>query len=106
MTVRAITTGSALLALIGPAIWAAHFFAVYLVEAVLCSPAVAFANGVVFTAAGLTSVAVIALLWVRRISIQERWRSFVRPLVDLSIIAVMLTGIPLTMIGVCAPAGA
>lgn len=106
MSARTITIGNALLALIGPAIWALHFFAVYLAEAVLCSPAVAFANGVVFVGAGLTIAAMIALLWVRRISIQERWRPFVRPLVDLSIVAVVLTGIPLAMIDVCRPAGA
>ena len=106
MTERTSITGQALLALVGPLIWAAHFFSVYLAEAVLCSPSVSAENSVQVAGGILTAIAVIALLWSRRISRQRAWSRFARPLIDLSIVAVMLTTIPLLMIGACRSAGA
>jgi len=106
MTTRATPTGTALLALIGPMIWAAHFFAVYLVEAVLCSPAVSANSAVHVAGVGLTIGALVALLSVRRISKQGAWTAFARPLIDLSIVAVVLTAIPFVMIASCASSGA
>jgi NADH:ubiquinone oxidoreductase subunit 6 (subunit J) len=106
MTGRAVTIGYALLALVGPMIWASHFFAVYLAEAVLCSPAVAADGAVYLAGVVLTIAAVIGLLWVRRSSARGKWSSFVRPLIDLSIVAVVLTAIPLVIIDACRSSGA
>lgn len=106
MTARTTAIGHALLGLVGPMIWAAHFFLVYLAEAVLCSTAAPADSGVRVVGGGLTIAAVIALLWARRISTHRAWSPFTRPLTDLSIVAVILTAIPLLVIGACRPAGA
>jgi hypothetical protein len=106
MTGRVVTIGHALLALVGPMIWAAHFFAVYLAEAVLCSPDVAADRAVPAVGVGLTVAALIVLIWVRRRAAGGAVSWFVRPLIDLSIVAVVLTAIPLLMIEACRSAGA
>jgi hypothetical protein len=106
MTGRVLSIGRALLALTGPMIWAAHFFEVYLAEAVLCSPSVSNANAVRVAGVTLTLIAVLALLWARRRFGQGEARTFARPLIDLSIVAVLLTAIPLALIAACSPAGA
>jgi hypothetical protein len=87
-------------------VWAAHFFALYLAEAVLCSPSVPYASAVRVAGVTITLIAVLALLWARRLFGQSEARPFARPLIDLSIVAVLLTAIPLALIAACRPAGA
>jgi hypothetical protein len=87
-------------------VWAAHFFALYLAEAVLCSPSVPYASAVRVAGVTITLIAVLALLWARRRFGQGEARTFARPLIDLSIVAVLLTAIPLALIAACSPAGA
>jgi hypothetical protein len=100
-------------ALVGPIVWAAHFFAVYLAEAVLCTaPAASDAAVVRFVCAGLTLLALAILLWAHWRSgsdhIEGLPRSFsmTRPLIGISIVAVLWTSIPLFMLQGCTPAGA
>ncbi len=106
MTGRVISMGRALLALTGPMIWAAHFFAVYLAEAVLCAPTVSHPDAVRVAGALLTVIAVLALLWARRVRGQREASPLTRPLIDLSIVAVLFTAIPLALIDACRIAGA
>jgi hypothetical protein len=97
----------ALLILIGPLVWAAHFFAVYLAEAILCSlddPG----YGTIVRALGLalSIVAVSFLIWMRFRSLRDIWPSISRPLIDLSIVAIVLSSIPLLLLRACHSAGA
>jgi hypothetical protein len=104
MRQRIATVSEAALVVVGPMIWAAHFFLVYLAEAVLCSPAVA-ADGAVRAAGGaLTIAAIVALVWARATATRHVLHALARPLVDLSIAAVVLTAIPLLIISSCRPA--
>jgi hypothetical protein len=99
------SAGQALLGLIGPILWAAHFFSLYLAEAFLCAStgadtSVRIAGGV------LTLAAILALLFARSRTAGSPWASLIRPLIDLSMIAVVWTAIPLAALKTCAPAGA
>lgn len=104
MTARPRTTASALIGLIGPIIWAAHFFSVYLAESLLCSSTEA--DKLVRLAGGiLTIAAVSALLWARSRSLDSEWTWLIRPLIDISIVAVIWTAIPLFTLQACMQAG-
>jgi len=105
MSARVYTVGQALLGLIGPIIWAAHFFSLYLAEAMLCVSADANAS-VRLAGLGLTVVAIAALLYARSRATQSPWASLIRPLIDLSMLAVVWTAIPLVVLQTCTPAGA
>jgi hypothetical protein len=105
MRARAYTVGEALLGLIGPIVWAAHFFSLYLAESFLCVSTEA-GTSVRLTGGVLTIVAIAALLYARRRTEESAWASLVRPLIDLSIIAVVWTAIPLVVLHTCTPAGA
>jgi hypothetical protein len=106
MKVRTIAMGRAIFALVGPMIWAAHFFGVYLAEAILCSPAVSAGSGVRVAGIFLTIGALVALLWVRLIFARGSSSPFARPLVDLAIVAVVLTAIPILIVEGCSPPAA
>ena len=105
MSPRVYTVGQALLGLIGPIIWAAHFFSLYLAEAFLCVSADADTS-VRISGGGLTLAAIAALLTARRRASDSQWVSLIRPLIDLSIVAVVWTAIPLAVLGTCSSAGA
>lgn len=105
MSARVYTAGQALLGLIGAIIWAAHFFALYLAEALLCVSADA-GTGVRLVGGGLTLAAIAALLYVRSRASQSTWVSLIRPLIDLSMLAVIWTAVPLIALQTCTPAGA
>jgi len=104
MTARPRTTASALIGLIGPIIWAAHFFSVYLAESLLCSSTEAD-KLVRLAGVILTIVAAAGLLWARRRSVDSEWAWLIRPLIDISIIAVIWTSIPLFTLQACMQAG-
>ncbi len=101
-----------LFAMAGPIVWAIHFFGLYLAEAYLCLPALS-AEGVIVRpiAVILTAIAVAMLIWLRLnapITSQASGGtlgalSFKRPLIDISIVAVLWTSIPLFLIEACGP---
>ena len=105
MSARVYTVGQALLGLIGPIIWAVHFFSLYLTEAILCVSADANTS-VRIAGVGLTVAAMAALLHARSRATHSPWASLIRPLIDLSILAVVWTAIPLVALRTCTPAGA
>ena len=105
MSARIYTAGQALLGLIGPIIWAAHFFSLYLVEAILCVSADA-GTSVRLAGGGLTLAALAALIYARTYATHSAWASLTRPLIDLSTIAVIWTAIPLVALQTCTAAGA
>lgn len=105
MSARVHTVGQALLGLIGPIIWAAHFFSLYLVEAFLCVSADAGTSARI-VGGGLTLAAVAALLYARSRVSGSAWASLIRPLIDLSMVAVVWTSVPLIVLQACTPAGA
>jgi hypothetical protein len=97
----------ALLILTGPLTWAAHFFAVYLAEAILCSPnGLGYATIVRVLGLVLSMIAVSFLVWIRLRARRDIWPSVSRPLIDLSIVAIVLSSIPLLMLHACQFAGA
>lgn len=98
---------AALLILTGPLTWVAHLFAVYLAEAILCSLD-GSGYGTIVRALGLalSIVAVSVLVWMRLRARRDIWPSVTRPLIDLSIVAIILTSIPLLMLHACQFAGA
>lgn len=105
MSTRVHNVGHALLGLIGPIIWAAHFFLLYLAEALLCvssdgGTSIRLAGG------GLTLAAIVALFYARSRTTGSPWEPLIRPLIDLSIIAVVWTAIPQVALQTCTPAGA
>ena len=77
---------------------------VYLAEAILCVSAGAAMN-VRFAGAGLTLAAIAALLYARRRTKVSPWASLICPLIDLSMIAVVWTAIPLVALQTCTQAG-
>ena len=105
MSTRVHTVGQALLGLIGPIIWAAHFFSLYLAEALLCVSADA-GSSVRLAGGGLTLAAIAALIYARKRAAEGPWASLIRPLIDLSILAIVWTAIPLITLQSCTPAGA
>jgi hypothetical protein len=101
-----------LFAMAGPIVWAIHFFGLYLAEAFLCPPAVSADSGIVRPfALILTVVALAVLIWLRvnaRTPTQAPGAtssalSFKRPLIDVSIVAVLWTSIPLFLIDAWRP---
>lgn len=91
--------------LAGPAVWALHFFAVYLAEAFLCvSPDAAATRQIQFIGIGLTVVAIAGLIVIRRRPWPSDPGSYTRSLADLSIVAVVWTAVPLLMLQACVPA--
>jgi len=99
-----------LFAMAGPIVWAIHFFGLYLAEAFLCPPVFSAGSAIVRPfAAVLTVIALAVLIWLR---VNARALadvsggtsgalSFKRPLVDISIVAVLWTSIPLFLIEAC-----
>lgn len=97
-------------AMAGPIVWAVHFFGLYLAESFLCPPAPSAASAIVLPlAAVLTVIALAVLFWLR---FKARTPadvsggtsgalSFKRPLIDISIVAVLWTSIPLFLIEAC-----
>ena len=107
-----------LLALIGPIVWAGHFFGLYLTEALLCSILAPAAGAQIrWIGAGLTVIALAALLTFamcsqRCFGFSDDKRtdpgtlfSFAGPLTIVSILAVLWTSIPLFLLPACAPGG-
>jgi hypothetical protein len=100
-----------LFAMAGPMVWAVHFFGLYLAESFLCPPALSAAGAIIRPFEGvLTVTALMVLVWLRVTARApaETSRdasnplSFQRPLIDVSIVAVVWTSIPLGLIGSCA----
>jgi len=102
---------SLLAAMIGPVFWAAHFFMVYFIEAFLCGPGGSGIASVRPAAAGATVLAIAVLIWARFARWSERLdgtaTSFiiVRPLIDLSVVAIAWTALPILFLRACASAG-
>jgi len=101
-----------LFAMAGPIVWAIHFFGLYLAEAFLCPPAVAAGTAIVRPFAMMLTVTALAMLiWLRvnaRPPAEASGRAsgalaFKRPLIDISVIAVLWTTIPLFLIEACRP---
>jgi hypothetical protein len=105
MSARVHTAGQALLGLIGPIIWAAHFFALYLTEALLCVSADA-GTSVRIAGGGLTLAAIATLLYARSRASRSTWASLICPLIDLSMLAVIWTAVPLVALQMCTAARA
>ena len=100
-----------LFAMAGPMVWAVHFFGLYLAESFLCPPSFSAAGAIIRPfAAVLTVMALMALVWLRlntpapaeNSSTTANALPFQRPLVDISIVAVVWTSIPVFLIGACA----
>jgi hypothetical protein len=97
-------------ALAGPIVWAVHFFGLYLAESFLCPPALSSASAIIRPfAVILTVIALMVLVWLRMnarapaemSSGTSNPLSFQRPLVDISIVAVVWTSIPIFLIDAC-----
>ncbi len=107
MKAGANSSREALLVLVGPVIWAVHFFAVYLAEAILCSLNDPYYATIVRALGLLLSlIATSLLIWVRVRWPRDIWPSVSRPLIDLSIVAIVLSSIPLLVLRACQSAGA
>lgn len=113
MTPRIRPMTDLLLAVAGPIVWAAHFFGLYLAEALLC-PAQGSAPqpGASGIGAALTALALAAMLAV---AIRHRRQAraahcaalaFALPLTLLSAVGVLWTSLPLLLLPACAPGGA
>jgi hypothetical protein len=108
-----------LVASFGPIVWAAHFFGLYLTEALLCTaPEAATGAQVRSIGAGMTVIALAALVALAlrhrhgfRLSAGGNTRTpaalskFAGPLTIVSILAVLWTSIPLFLLPACAPGG-
>jgi peptidoglycan biosynthesis protein MviN/MurJ (putative lipid II flippase) len=108
-----------LLSLVGPVVWAAHFFVIYGAEALVCTGAEQAAiqnRGFLSVAALATAIALAALggfaLWQLRAGRRGYHEgsdetAFLRitslALAVLSMMAVIWVALPVTMIGACAP---
>jgi len=97
-------------AMAGPIVWAMHFFALYLAEAFLCPPAVSTGSAIVRPFAAILTVMALAALIALRVRSSTPSEppgetsgalSFKRPVVDISILAVLWTSIPLFLIESC-----
>jgi len=101
---------SLLIALLGPIIWAAHFFGVYLVEAVLCPAREPVSIGLVGLALSALALAALTLHSARcHLSdpaggARDPLR-FTLPLTLLSMTAVVWTSLPLLVLPACTPGG-
>jgi hypothetical protein len=102
-----------LLALAGPIVWAGHFFAVYLTEALLCPAQGSATHAIVRSIGGvLTTLALAALIAFARRNLRDHRAGgsaelfFALPLTLLSVLAVLWTSLPLLALPACAPGGA
>ncbi len=105
-------------ALAGPIIWAAHFFLLYLVEAFACTGQGASTGVVRWTGLAATAAAlgVLALLSLRSTRVlyapgegaaqNQPLSAFARPLILLSMVAILWTSAVLLLLPACAPAHA
>jgi len=111
MSVRTRPVGDLLFALIGPMVWAAHFFVVYLLEAMLCVPGASDSGAARIAAAFATVIALVVLICARLsrrtdcVDGLSQSFSFTRPLIYLSMVAVLWTSLPLLVVQTCQPAG-
>ena len=110
MSARSRPMFDLLFAMAGPIVWAFHFFGLYLAEAFFCPPALSAAGAIIRPfAVVLTVVALMVLVWLRvsarapaeMSSGPSDALSFQRPLVDISIVAVVWTTIPVFLIDSC-----
>ena len=107
-----------LIASFGPIVWAAHFAALYLTEAFLCSPPEPATGAQIrWIGAALTLFALAALIAFAARSRYVLWypddkrtgsgalSAFAGPLAILSILAILWTTFPLFLLPACAPGG-
>jgi hypothetical protein len=82
-----------------------HFFAVYLAETILCSLDDPGYGTIVRALDSAVSFVVISfLIWMRSRARSNIWSSVTRPLIDVSIVAVILSSVPLLIVRACLPA--
>ena len=110
MSARPRPMSDLLFAMAGPIVWAVHFFGLYLAESFLCPPAIPTASAIIRPlAVTLTVSALMVLVWLRMnarapaemSSGTSNPLSFQRPLIDISIVAVVWTSIPIFLIDAC-----
>jgi hypothetical protein len=99
--------------MIGPIVWAAHFFFLYLTEAFACANSTFPTDAVRWSglAATLAALAVLALYFTRVCPFRQQDRTaeaeaafiFGAPLALLSMVATTWTAIPLLLLPACAP---
>jgi hypothetical protein len=102
---------------IGPLIWFAHFVTLYGAEALICTPGLATAGAMTWTAGAATLAALVALggfgVMLKRRPLHDPegghsgarfLRSATLLLAMLSAIAVVWVGLPVTVLPVCASA--
>jgi hypothetical protein len=103
-----------LFAFAGPIVWAGHFFAVYLSEALLCPAKGSVAHapvrpiGILLTVLALAAMLMLAMLQRRgAISSRRSAALFVAlPLTLLSALAMIWTTLPMFLLAACVPGGA
>ncbi len=98
--------------LIGPIVWAAHFFFLYLTEAFACAGSNSLTDAMRWSglAATLAALAVLALYFTRVRPLRHQDRTaraepafnFGAPLALLSMVATLWTAIPLLLLPACA----
>lgn len=110
MSARSRPLSDLLLAIAGPVIWAGHFFGLYLSEAVLCAAPGSLTEmltrsiGVGLTIVALAMLAALTAMPAGRDSSRAHF-AFARPLSMLSMLAVLWTFIPMTLLPACMPVG-
>jgi hypothetical protein len=74
MTAKARPLSDLLIALAGPIVWAAHFFFIYSMEAIICTRAAAPSHAMrwIGIAATVTAIGLLAVLLIRHYRIQQR----------------------------------
>jgi len=103
-----------IMALNGPIVWAAHFFFLYLADALACSGPGLASETIRWIGATATVVALaLTFLSLRiaratcgrgsRTAEAEQHFSFAPPLIVLSMVAILWTSIPLLVLPTCAP---
>jgi hypothetical protein len=98
--------------LAGPIVWAAHFFAVYLTQALLCPTQGPATHVPVVSAGALSVLALVAMLVIAMRqhgdgSLRRRHTLlFALPLTLLAALAVVWTTLPIFVLPTCAPGGA
>jgi hypothetical protein len=103
-----------LVAFVGPIVWAGHFFAVYLTEALVC-PSQGWGPQATVRSIGAALTA-LALAVLFAFAIRQRGKDpaardsaalfFALPLTILSVLAILWTSVPLFLLPACAPGGA
>ena len=113
MTAEPRPVSDLLTASAGPIVWAGHFFAVYLTEALLCpaqgspTPATVRSIGTALTVLALAGILAFAIRHRRndRVAGPSAALGFALPLTFLSGLAVVWTSLPLLLLPACAPGG-